>query len=319
MKSKLKPTINNFLNELLEGESSTEVNMIPNKKVEDIRLAEVTKITKYRRNSLDFTNNGKSLSTACWDSRATYNNLLYPIIQLTLDKYNNENVYLPETFNAFLNNIDISKIGHHSEFPTISEKLGQLYEIRVVLKNAGKNKSDKYKKFRDSKLKQIYRLFTELGRLLKSYNDLPYAQNGVQIAMDIRSDLKSYLRNLEEWNNERDEIVKKRLKQPYLRFNLRERPRLPRYKPKQSEYRVVYPKQLFESKTIKDNIVVREIKYKNYSKRCIDIPIPISRSNEKYKKLGRKFLVEKLTFRFDMFKDMKDFWTRFIVKNIESE
>ena len=54
MKSKLKSTISNFLNELLEGESSAKTNMTPNKRVDEMRLAEITKITKYRRNSLDF-------------------------------------------------------------------------------------------------------------------------------------------------------------------------------------------------------------------------------------------------------------------------
>ena len=311
MKSKLKSTISNFLNELLEGESPGETNVTPNKRGEDIRLAEITKITKYHRNCFGLTDDGRFLSMTCWDSRATYNNLLYPIIQLTLDKCDNENVYLPETFTTFFNNLDFSKVSDPSEFVTISEKLRKLYEIRDLLKNTGKNKSDKYKKFRDVKLKQIFSLFTELGRLLKSYNDLPYAQNGVQVSMDIRNDLKSYLRNLEEWNNERKEISEKRLKHPYLKFNLRERPHLPRYKPKQSEYRVVYPKQLFQYSNVQDKIEVREIKYKNYSKKLIDIPIPISRSNEKYKKLGRKFLVRKVTFRFDMFKDLDDFWSRF--------
>ncbi|MFW6173458.1 MAG: hypothetical protein ACOC5T_06930, partial [Elusimicrobiota bacterium] len=316
IKKERKSTINGFIKSLTEfltpkTEEGTRADVFTVETEDKMRLAETARINKYRRNSFDLTDDGRFLSMATWDSRATYDNLIYPVLQTTYDKCENENVYLPETFNAFINNLDFSKISDPSEFASVSEKLRQLYEIRDLLKNAGKNKSEKYKKFRDGKLKQIFKLFTELGRLLKPYNDLPYAQNGVQVAMDVRNDLKSYLRNLEEWNNEKDEIERKIRKQPYLRFNLRERPRLPRYKPKQSEYRVVYPKQLFESKTIKDKIKVREIKYKNYSKRLIDIPIPISRSNKKYKKLGRKYLVEKVTFRYDMFDDMKDFWERF--------
>ncbi len=237
-------------------------------------------------------NQGKETLTLTEKIQIGWSPELYSLCHKSKNLYNFSNFITRKIFHLYKGNSNVN----WNDFLIIRENILP----NTSIKNYAQTREKILETF--ERLRNIikYRRFSFVGNILstlikysKFYTDIEYAASAQQINRILGQNWKSF----------------KSLLELYYKGKLNFRPNIPRYKPKDGEFMIVYPGQTFQTKESKNHIIntKRTTKYKKFSTTTAELLFP---------KKHRNYLPS-IRVRYDILKNIRE--VRIVPKGIYYE